>query len=89
MISIPLPKGGALRFADRNENPYGTDFVSLAMPDGAEYYWCSDEWAEDPEGVMGAIVGLLCDRFDNVEQTRDCDGFCDHNHDHTNSCEAK
>lgn len=23
-------------------------------------YWVCDEWAEDPQDVMGAIIGALC-----------------------------
>jgi hypothetical protein len=36
------------------------DYVRVCDPLGREIvYWCSDEWAEDPQVVMGAMLGAL------------------------------
>lgn len=37
----------------------GTSYVRFVVNDHEVLYWNSDEWAEDPQGVMGAIFGAL------------------------------
>lgn len=50
--------GFSLRYSAREEAP--CDYVRVCDPAGREIaYWVSDEWRDDPEGVMGAILGAL------------------------------
>ena len=57
-----LPTGNVLAFENAGTNPEGTDYVRLVAPDGGECaYWTSDEWAEAPVEVMGALCGALID----------------------------
>lgn len=50
--------GFSLRYSAREEAP--CDYVRVCDPAGREVaYWVSDEWRDDPEGVMGAILGAL------------------------------
>ena len=55
-LVIPLPNGGKLccgPWLDR----YG-GHVTVRDADGNEIiYWAAEEWAEEPELVMGAIFG--------------------------------
>ena len=54
---VELPTGCQLR-APADPDP--CDYVRLVDPVVGEVaYWDSAEWAEDPKGVMGAIVGAL------------------------------
>jgi len=40
--------------------PKACVYVRIVDPFGNEVaYWHSDEWHEDPEGVMGAIIGSM------------------------------
>jgi hypothetical protein len=40
--------------------PSDCTYVRIVSPDGhEEVYWASDEWRDDPEVVMGAIMGAL------------------------------
>lgn len=52
---------GFLAFQTTKIHPGGTDYVSVRNADNVEIaYWDAAEWAEDPKGVMGAIMGALC-----------------------------
>lgn len=43
------------------ESPDGTSYVRVCDPEGREVaYWNYEEWRDEPEFVMGAIVGALC-----------------------------
>jgi hypothetical protein len=44
-----------------NANRKGTNYIRILDANKIEIaYWDSVEWAEDPEVVMGAIMGALC-----------------------------
>jgi len=56
--SISLAWGGELRFPAYSEENVLCDYVRIVDADGHELvYWNSDEWAEEPGLVMGAIMG--------------------------------
>lgn len=49
-----------LVFPDAEAQPGGVDFVQVVDQYGHEIaYWVSDEWAEAPQEVMGAILGAF------------------------------
>lgn len=55
---IELANGRTIRTDTYQANPGGSSYVRICEADGSELgYWISDEWAEDPQGVMGAILG--------------------------------
>lgn len=59
---LHLPDGGRLSFPV--EDPKGVDYVRILNADGSEeVYWDHNEWAEDPQGVMAAILGALTGHF--------------------------
>jgi hypothetical protein len=39
--------------------PLPCSYVRFVMNGEELMYWCSDEWKEDPEEVMGAIIGRM------------------------------
>lgn len=42
------------------EDPDGTSYVRVCDVDGDEIaYWTADEWCDEPESVMGAVLGAL------------------------------
>lgn len=42
------------------KTPNGVDYVRVVSNTGVEFvYWDSQEWKEDPQGVMGAILGAI------------------------------
>jgi hypothetical protein len=52
--------GMQLRGEAFESNEAGCSYLRVCDPDGDEImYWSSDEWAEDPVLVMGAIMGSL------------------------------
>ena len=52
---IPLPNGRTLRCGPGEAHQWG-GYVRVCDIDGNEIaYWDKQEWAEDPECVMGAI----------------------------------
>lgn len=54
---IPLETGNEIRCPAFPEPCY---YVRLVDPMVGEVaYWDANEWAEDPEGVMGAILGSM------------------------------
>jgi len=56
--AIPLVWGGEIRFPTYEDDPL-CSYVRVIAADGSEVaYWNSDEWAEEPGLVMGAIMGL-------------------------------
>ena len=55
---IQLGNGGTIRTDSYDSNPAGSSYVRVCAPGGGEVaYWVSTEWAEDPQLVMGAILG--------------------------------
>lgn len=61
-ICIWLPNGESMVFDSAENNSKGVSFVRFYDADGEEDVgWVSDEWKEDPQGVMGAILGRLCE----------------------------
>jgi hypothetical protein len=69
MSGLPFEEEGELAFQMPIGGGYlvfgcdatsGVDHVRVVNDDGAELvYWQADEWGEDPEGVMAAIMGAL------------------------------
>lgn len=58
-IIIPLPWGGTLRCGEGEVFQHG-GYVRVCDADGCEMpgcYWDKQEWADEPELVMGAIFG--------------------------------
>ena len=42
----------------------------MLSPSGDEAaYWVPDEWREDPEGVMGALMGAITREFGTTAQS--------------------
>lgn len=59
-IKIELPNGENMRFDSSENNPDGVSYVRFYDADGEEVVgWVCDEWGEDPELVMGALLGKL------------------------------
>lgn len=57
---IPLKNGKVVCCQSAEENPNGTDYVRIEDKDGNELvYWHHNEWTEDPQLVMGAIMGAM------------------------------
>jgi hypothetical protein len=55
---IELASGGTIRTDSFEANPGGSSYVRVCEPGGRETgYWTWDEWKEDPQFVMGAILG--------------------------------
>lgn len=55
--TLLVHNGFQLRYSAVSETP---DYVRVCDPLGREIaYWVSDEWRDDPELVMGAILGAL------------------------------
>jgi hypothetical protein len=55
--ALLVHNGFQLRYSAQSETP---DYVRVCDPLGREIaYWVSDEWRDDPELVMGAILGAL------------------------------
>lgn len=63
-IAIETHEGEALVFpSSKSEHGQGgVDYVRFVrIKDGAELvYWNSDEWENEPKGVMGALLGAMC-----------------------------
>lgn len=49
--------GTLLVFENAEANPEGTRYVRFVVNDHEVLYWNSDEWEEDGQNVMGAILG--------------------------------
>lgn len=55
---IELANGNTIHTDTFDRNPGGSSYVRVCGPNGEEIaYWVHDEWAEDPQLVMGAILG--------------------------------
>lgn len=58
--AIPIVNGSFLVCQSTAANPTGTTYVRIVDGAGKEIvYWDAREWEEDPEGVMGAIMGAI------------------------------
>lgn len=54
-VIIPLEHGGAIRCP---AYPEDCSYVRITDAEGVEVgYWTYDEWVEEPQLVMGAILG--------------------------------
>jgi len=54
-IEIPLPWGGTLRCGEGDSHQHG-GYVRVCDAKGKEVvYWDKQEWADEPESVMGAM----------------------------------
>lgn len=57
-LRIPLPNGGFLCCGPSSDGSMYGEYVVIRDADGNEIlYWDNQEWADDPELVMGAIFG--------------------------------
>ena len=55
---VPLANGMAIHTDTYEDNPDGSSYVRIVDSAGNEVaYWSCDEWAEEPQLVMGAILG--------------------------------
>lgn len=55
---LHLENGNTIRTDTYADHPEGSSYVRICGPDGREFaYWSYTEWAEDPQLVMGAILG--------------------------------
>jgi len=55
---IEVAGGCTIRTDSAEASPAGSSYVRVCTPDGSEIgYWDSAEWQEEPELVMGAILG--------------------------------
>lgn len=52
--------GRKICFERAESNEYGTDYVRVTQDSQEIAYWSQDEWRDEPEFVMGAIMGALC-----------------------------
>jgi hypothetical protein len=61
-IYVRLAGGHVLAFPNAETEPGGCSYVRFLAADGGEIvYWTAQEWEEEPESVMGAIMGFLVD----------------------------
>jgi hypothetical protein len=68
---IQLANGNTIRTDTYDDNPAGSSYVRVCAPDGREVaYWTYTEWAEDPQLVMGAILGAVSSRHARREPVR-------------------
>jgi hypothetical protein len=55
---IELANGNTIRTDSYVSNPGGSSYVRVCGPDGDEVaYWVCDEWQDEAELVMGALLG--------------------------------
>ena len=55
---LELSNGNTIRTGTYEGNPAGSSYVRICAPGGRETgYWAHTEWSEDPQLVMGAILG--------------------------------
>jgi hypothetical protein len=68
---IQLANGNTIRTDTYDDNPAGSSYVRVCAPDGREIaYWTYTEWAEDPQLVMGAILGAVSSRHARRDRVR-------------------
>lgn len=68
---IQLANGNTIRTDTYDDNPAGSSYVRVCAPDGREIaYWTYTEWAEDPQLVMGAILGAASSLHTRREPVR-------------------
>lgn len=61
---LELPDGYWLCFPSYDMQQDGVDYVRLMAADGLEIaYWIYDEWQQEPQLVMGAIMGAIMDHW--------------------------
>ena len=59
-VRIPTVDGESLCFESYSNNTEGCSYIRFIDSDGHELaYWNCDEWAEDPQIVMGSIMGCI------------------------------
>lgn len=67
-VAIELPTGNFLVTESGISNPTGVDYVRIVDPQGTELvYWHYNEWAEEPQVVMGAIIAAMMMGADVLE----------------------
>lgn len=61
-IAIIFPNEESMVFDSADNNAGGVTFIRFLNLIGEEIVgWSCDEWRDDPEAVMGAILGKLCE----------------------------
>ena len=69
-ILIPVG-GGCIATDSAHVNPHGSSYVRILDKDRREIaYWSFTEWAEQPEEVMGAIMGAICGQVKGGKHAR-------------------
>lgn len=57
-VALLLENGNYLVAQSFDQNHNGTQYVRICDSQGKElYYWDAQEWADEPQNVMGAIIG--------------------------------
>lgn len=68
---IGLASGGSIRCESAEDNPNGTTYVRVCDNVGNEVaYWTADEWRDEPEFVLGAIMGAARNPIREVDRVR-------------------
>lgn len=59
-VKVPTVNGEFLCFETSSNNPSGCSYIRFVDEGGEELaYWDFAEWVEDPQLVMGAIMGSI------------------------------
>ena len=70
-IKIPVAKDQYLCFQSSLANEQGTEYVRFEDKNGREIlYYDKEEWAQDPEEVMGAIMSCILNGADKLPQAK-------------------
>jgi hypothetical protein len=78
---IEMPHNIVLAFSNYKTDPLGCTYIRMldSRTGGELLYWSCTEWQEEPENVMGAIMGALCKGADGMRPGKfykfadDCD----------------
>lgn len=86
-FAVRLENGNTIRCESVATRRRGCSYVRVCGPDGAEIaYWSAAEWAEDPETVMGALLGAAGRAGGDDDPGDDGDGDDDHRHNPAPFC---
>jgi len=67
---VPTVNGQAVVFPSYAKNEAGCDYIRFInlKDQGEMLYYTKDEWAEEPELVMGCIMGAIQSGADNLKR---------------------